>query len=237
MRNRWVYNPKIMIGLFSLLILVMVAVVGKSIQTDHTPVAVQMLGDSGKPSLAAENGMFPESKRALAFQQMPESGEYARSLSDYYARRAYPGAPPAIPHEDLNGSSYGPASCLGCHRNGGFVPQFKAFAPITPHPELGACNQCHVAAGESAPFRVNEFVAAKAPPINQEFLNGAPPPIPHGLDMRNSCLACHASPSAPTEIRTDHPERLNCRQCHAAVVENGQQGVYERFDGGAPWHP
>lgn len=237
MRNHWVRNRNVMIGLFSLLMLVMVVVVGKSIQADHTPVAAQVLGDSGKPSLGAETGMFQLAKRALAFKQMPDAGEYARTLNDYYARRAYPGAPPAIPHAEMNGSDYGPAPCLGCHRNGGFVPQFKAFAPITPHPELGACNQCHVAAGEGSAFRATEFIAAAEPPINQEYLNGAPPPIPHGLDMRNNCLSCHASPSAPKEIRTDHPERVNCRQCHAATVENGQQGVFERFDGGAPWHP
>ncbi|MCW5964788.1 MAG: hypothetical protein KIT83_12170 [Bryobacterales bacterium] len=237
MRSQWVSNRKFMIGLFTLLMLVMVMVVGKSIQTDRTPVAVQVLGDAGQPSLPTETGVFREASRAMAFKQMPESGQYTRSLKDYYARRAFPGAPPAIPHEELNGSTYGPAPCLGCHRSGGFVPQFNAFAPITPHPELTSCNQCHVAASNGPVFRATQFVAAKEPPINQEWLQGAPPPIPHGLDMRNSCLSCHASPASPKEIRTDHPERVNCRQCHAAIVDSGQQSVFERFDGGAPWHP
>lgn len=237
MRSQWARNRKFMIGLFTLLMLVMVVVLGKSVQVDRTPVAVALLGDSGVPSLPTETGVFREASRALAFKAMPDAGEQARSLKDYYARRAYPGAPPAIPHGELNGSTYGPAPCLGCHRNGGYVPQFQAFAPITPHPELTSCNQCHVEAAERPLFRETRFVAASAPPINQEMLAGAPPPIPHGLDMRNSCHACHASPAAPKEIRTDHPERVNCRQCHAAVVENGQQSVFERFDGGAPWHP
>lgn len=237
MRSRWVRNRKGMIGIFSVLMLVMVVVIGKSIRADHTPIAVRIASDEGLPSLPTETGVFLEAKRALAFQQMPDAGEHARSLKEYYARRAYPGAPPAIPHEELNGSTFGPAPCLGCHRNGGFVPQFKAYAPITPHPELGACTQCHVAANEGPLFRATEFIAAKEPPIDQQSLNGAPPPIPHGLAMRNNCLSCHASPSAPREIRTDHPERVNCRQCHAAVVESGQQSAFERFDGGAPWHP
>jgi nitrate reductase (cytochrome), electron transfer subunit len=226
-----------MIGLFSVLMLVAVVIVGTSIRADHGPVATQVSLDSGAPSLPTESGVFQQARQALAFQQMPDSGAQARSLRDYYARRAYPGAPPAIPHAELDGSSYGQTPCLGCHRNGGFVPQFKAFAPITPHPELGACNQCHVAGGDGGLFRPNEFIAATEPPIDQQALNGAPPPIPHGLDMRNNCLACHASPSAPREIRTDHPERVNCRSCHAAVVEAGQTSVFERFDGGAPWHP
>ncbi|MCU0226132.1 MAG: nitrate reductase cytochrome c-type subunit [Bryobacterales bacterium] len=237
MPNQWKKNRKIMIGVFALLMLTFVVVVGKSVQADRTPVAADLISDGGLPSLRTETGVFQEASRALAFKAMPDAGDHARSLNDYYARRAYPGAPPAIPHGELNGSTFGPAPCLGCHRSGGYVPQFKAFAPITPHPELTSCNQCHVEAGNVGSFRETQFVAASAPPINQQALTGAPPPIPHGLDMRNSCLSCHASPSAPKEIRTDHPERVNCRQCHAAVVENGQQSVFERFDGGAPWHP
>lgn len=45
-------------------------------------------------------------------------------------------------------------------------------------------------------------------------LEGSPPIIPHQLQLRENCLACHAGPSAPKEIRVTHPERVNCRQCH-----------------------
>ena len=38
--------------------------------------------------------------------------------------------------------------------------------------------------------------------------------IPHDLQLRGNCLACHAGPAAVEEIRTAHPERTNCRQCH-----------------------
>jgi cytochrome c-type protein NapB len=44
---------------------------------------------------------------------------------------------------------------------------------------------------------------------------GSPPPIPHALQMRENCRACHAGPGAVAELRTTHPERVTCRQCHA----------------------
>ena len=40
---------------------------------------------------------------------------------------------------------------------------------------------------------------------------------PHDLFFRGNCLACHSGPSAVAEIRTAHPERADCRQCHVAV--------------------
>jgi len=47
---------------------------------------------------------------------------------------------------------------------------------------------------------------------------GAPPRIPHALQMRGECLACHAGPGARVELRTTHPERVRCRQCHVPEV-------------------
>ncbi len=47
---------------------------------------------------------------------------------------------------------------------------------------------------------------------------GSPPMIPHQLQMRESCVSCHAGPSAPKEIRVTHPERINCRQCHLPKI-------------------
>jgi cytochrome c-type protein NapB len=40
------------------------------------------------------------------------------------------------------------------------------------------------------------------------------PPINHDLFFRGNCLACHSGPSAVAEIRTTHPERADCRECH-----------------------
>ena len=40
------------------------------------------------------------------------------------------------------------------------------------------------------------------------------PSIPHPLEGRENCLACHTGPAAREEIRTSHPERERCQQCH-----------------------
>jgi cytochrome c-type protein NapB len=36
--------------------------------------------------------------------------------------------------------------------------------------------------------------------------------------MRENCTACHDGPAAREEIRTPHPERVRCRQCHLTVA-------------------
>ena len=65
-------------------------------------------------------------------------------LDTYYNNRAYHGAPPSIPHTMLDERSMGGNSCLKCHENGGFAEKFNAYAPVTPHPEMINCKQCHV---------------------------------------------------------------------------------------------
>jgi cytochrome c-type protein NapB len=57
--------------------------------------------------------------------------------------------------------------------------------------------------------------------VKQAHMPGAPPPIPHSPDMRGNCVACHAGPGAVAEIRTPHPERANCRQCHVPTEDSG----------------
>ena len=48
----------------------------------------------------------------------------------------------------------------------------------------------------------------------EKVLPGSPPLIPHDIQGRQKCAACHVGPSSPRELRTSHPERLNCMQCH-----------------------
>jgi hypothetical protein len=36
--------------------------------------------------------------------------------------------------------------------------------------------------------------------------------------MRENCIACHDGPGAREEVRTNHPERWRCRQCHLPVT-------------------
>lgn len=114
--------------------------------------------------------------------------------------------------------------CLQCHQNGGFVEKYQAYAPITPHSELVNCRQCHEPKNKDAKnnFKGTTFPKISVPAVGvNNVLPGSPPTIPHQLRMRENCLACHAGPAAPKEIRVTHPERVNCRQCHVpSVVDN-----------------
>jgi cytochrome c-type protein NapB len=143
-----------------------------------------------------------------------------RTLDKFDSRRAYPGAPPVIPHPLLEDKTMGGAGCLGCHREGGFVPVYKAYAPVTPHPDYMNCRQCHVPQKDEPAFGGgSNWQKISGPAVKQAAMPGAPPPIPHALQMRNNCVACHGGPGAVAEIRTPHPERANCRQCHVPAEE------------------
>ena len=174
--------------------------------------------------LKAEAAMFTPNTVNLSYNDQPKTGVNRRTLKDYYNRRAYPGAPPSIPHEvdpEINRNQ----RCNTCHEKGGFVPKFNAYAAITPHPEFSNCLQCHVVSAEQEYFVETNWVSVHPPKIHRPALPGSPPPIPHSLQLRENCLACHAGPAAPLEIRTTHPERENCRQCH---VPRETQGIFHR---------
>lgn len=204
----------IRIGIASVLMLAVVFIVAGSLRRANEPAHVPLGGDAPPPVIASEAGVFDPSRPGRSASETslsPANG--GRTLGVFYARRAYPGAPPPVPHPVADGRSIGGRSCLVCHGDGGWVNVFRAYAPVTPHPELASCLQCHVASGRAEPFRPSTY-APPPPPIAAAALPGSPPPIPHALQLRESCLACHAGPSAVREIRTTHPERVNCRQCH-----------------------
>jgi cytochrome c-type protein NapB len=131
------------------------------------------------------------------------------------ARRAYDGAPPTIPHAPMG------AECIACHNARGLAVAGVGFAPPSPHeltPGLSStsrCEQCHVYKRLDALFVQNEFV-----PLAQDLrpgtrlYSGAPPVMPHAMNMRENCQACHSGPAAREEIRCSHPERPRCEQCH-----------------------
>ena len=211
-----------MIVLVSVLFLAAVAVVGESMRAEWRTVQPISAAATQAFSTPIESGVFRRSSRALAYIQS-EKNEGRRNLAQYYQARAFDGAPPTIPHETFDEKGFGGSGCLGCHGEGEYVPKLGTYAPVTPHPEMTNCKQCHVAKEKVAPFRSTSFAGEKPPGVGGAVLPGSPPPIPHTLAMRNNCLACHAGPSAPKEIRTTHPNRVNCRQCHAAVEEGKQQ--------------
>lgn len=183
--------------------------------------------DADKSYLPTERGVFQRDDHALDYKDAPMEGAHQRDLKSYYANRAYDGAPPFIPHPIEVPISIGGKDCLKCHQNGGFVPKWKAYAPVTPHPKMLNCRQCHAARQTNELFAASDFEGVSTPQVgHNNALPGSPPVIPHQIQMRENCLSCHAGAAAPEEIRTTHPERVNCRQCHV------QSDGLEAFAGG-----
>jgi cytochrome c-type protein NapB len=138
-----------------------------------------------------------------------------RTLSEYYSRRQYPGSPPFIPHK-VEEPDLAQVECLACHARGGWSEELKKNTPITPHPEQEACRQCHVTTSEAKLFVETNWMSVAPPRLGRAALPGAPLPIPHDIQMRGNCIACHVGPGTVAAIRVEHPSRGNCRQCHVS---------------------
>ncbi|MCB0737796.1 MAG: nitrate reductase cytochrome c-type subunit, partial [Bacteroidetes bacterium] len=82
-------------------------------------------------SLPLEQGVFKNNELALAYGLVQVDSSNAKDLKEYYANRAYHGAPPVIPHPINTLGTIGAQGCLQCHQKGGYVSKFKAFAPVT----------------------------------------------------------------------------------------------------------
>jgi nitrate reductase cytochrome c-type subunit len=148
-----------------------------------------------------------------AFESSPRPGAKVRTLREFYSRRAYAGAPPVIGH-DVEFDGVMNDDCLSCHKDGGFVPEYNAYTPVTPHPEMDNCRQCHVPQTVEEGFVKTDWIQPDLPKRGRQAIPGGPLLIPHSLQFRENCLACHAGPHAVVEIKTSHPERQNCQQCH-----------------------
>jgi len=139
------------------------------------------------------------------------------------ARRAYDGAPPVVPHEDFG------MSCVSCHNEQGVELEDVGFAPPSPHEltdgmnALSRCRQCHVFKAADTLFVANDFAGLRQDLRRGPRLNPlAPPTIPHKTFMRENCTACHSGAAAREEIRTPHPDRTRCRQCHVPTFTRAQ---------------
>ena len=77
-----------------------------------------------------------------------------------------------------------------------------------------ACRQCHIGMTDAKLFVEIDWASIQPPRLGRTNLPGGPPPIPHELQMRGNCIACHVGPGAVATIRVEHPSRGNCRQCH-----------------------
>jgi nitrate reductase (cytochrome), electron transfer subunit len=210
------------------------------------PIPAEALVFSTRPGDLAINGSAPR-----------RSDAHPRTLATYRALRVYPGAPPLVPH-GLTTDEFRESLCNTCHQRGGYSARFGAYVPVTPHPELLACLQCHVVdaamVGTALPqerpdalcgqchapdrravsLPALDWTAPEWPRVRGAGADGTPPEIPHDLQLRGNCLACHAGPGAIHEIRTSHPERANCRQCHLAPLDAIVARTSAGPDGGTP---
>ena len=146
-----------------------------------------------------------------------------RATGERALGRAYDGAPPTIPHDASIDA------CGACHDADGTAIDGIGVAPASPHGELAAagamrrCRQCHVPTQTGTLLVASRFTGlAQGPWKGSRATPGAPPTIPHTLQLRSDCQACHAGPGARSEIRTTHPERTRCRQCHVPDTSPGR---------------
>lgn len=154
-----------------------------------------------------------------------EGTSTSRTLDDYYSRRQYPGSPPFIPHR-VEPNDETSRTCLTCHADGGWSQVLKLNTPVTPHPDQTDCRQCHVVLTDAKqPFVGTGWQSVPPPRLGRSYLPGAPPPIPHDLQYRGECIACHVGPGTIAAIRVEHPMRGNCRQCH---VPDLFEGTFQR---------
>jgi cytochrome c-type protein NapB len=213
------------------------------------PAAVAIIAPPTDP-IAAEADVFRTRPGMMAIEPgtRRQRSAHLRTLRTWRYLRAYPGAPPRIPH-GLSPEEYRSGDCNACHERGGYSARFAAYVPLTPHPEKGMCLQCHV--GDEAvtgislpsadpnnrcpqchgsggtpgayPGAAPNWRTAARPDVPAPTVDRSPPPISHDLQSRGNCLPCHAGPAAVAEIRTEHPERADCRQCHVArEIEAGE---------------
>ena len=155
-----------------------------------------------------------------------DSGD--RNLASFYELRQYPGSPPRIPHKVDLSFSGNETDCLSCHAKGGYSPEFGKFVPVTPHPENSLCYQCHVPLTEEKPFVATSWQSIEPPRLGRSFLSSSPPTVPHSLQLRENCIACHTGPGAVAEIRVAHASRGNCRQCHVPAVQTDELREFQR---------
>ena len=151
----------------------------------------------------------------------------AQALEERREHRAYEGAPPTVPHPV---AETGATECMACHGDGLRIDGERLATPMS-HEYMTNCTQCHVpeAPGLAIPdARYDEL------PVDNAFAGlerwgegdraypGAPPTSPHPTNMREDCMSCHGTVARPG-LRTTHPWKTQCTQCHAPSATLDQQ--------------
>ena len=95
-----------------------------------------------------------------------------------------------------------------------------------PHANYASCTQCHVpqvsVAADEAHWLDNDFAGLPAPSAGHRAYPGAPPVIPHSVHMRDNCATCHGW-SGADGLKSSHPWRTSCTQCHAPWASRDAQ--------------
>lgn len=150
--------------------------------------------------------------------------EKVATLERRRARRAYAGAPPTVPHGIQEKA---PSACMACHGQGAQIAGLRA--PAMSHKEYTMCSQCHAVKREPDTYvaglgeypQEHGFEGATEPSHGKRAWEGAPPTIPHPVFMRENCASCHGVHGAQG-MRSTHPARQSCQQCHAPASDFDQ---------------
>lgn len=184
------------------------------------------------PNAGMYTGAFDEmnaDKPGLRDPVVQTDAERQSVVTARAGRRAYDGAPPTIPHEV---KQTGFPDCLSCHGEGAKVAGTGKRAPRMSHERMDSCTQCHVPTSAPTPLRPpenpveNDFAGLAAPQKGTRAWPGAPPTIPHRTLMRSECSSCHGV-TGVNGIRSSHPYRVSCTQCHVGSAELDQRAPGE----------
>jgi cytochrome c-type protein NapB len=225
----------IALSLLGMIVLVVFLVPEAENIDDFRAVAIVPEQRVGKP-IPSEAGPFRDLREELhpVVVGSPSPHVVVPTRLERRERRVYEGAPPWIPHP-VSAELDRNQDCTPCHNFGGYNPGIRTYSPRSPHPEFTNCLQCHVPRLTNELFTPTDWVTPPWPEYGQgSELVGAPPPIPHTLQLREHCLSCHGGSSAAPDVRTTHPERFNCRQCHLPTVDEGAVFSRPPDGGGGP---
>lgn len=185
---------------------------------DVAPLWSQLASARRGPNAALRTRVPDASRPGRDADPAPADADPAarqRSLARRAERRAYDGAPPVIPHP-VDARTV--TACLACHEHGLRLGELTA-SPM-PHESYTSCTQCHAPvaprelAQQATPWPASTFEGLAAPVTGERAWTGAPPVISHGTWMREDCLSCHG-PNGANGLRSTHPWRQSCTQCHA----------------------
>lgn len=158
---------------------------------------------------------FKEAPTRFYGDESATDAERAAAVAARAERRAFSGAPPVVPHaiDERNAQA-----CMACHGSG--LKVGGVTAPKMSHHYVQNCTQCHVEGAQNAPWAFasapaqTTFIGLSEPGRGERAGPGAPPTIPHALWMRSDCATCHGE-LGKEGLRSSHPWRVNCTQCHA----------------------